>query len=33
MTEESITFMFVFGCVTVLALFGMYIVYKIEMRD
>lgn len=33
MSENSIVFMFIIGCATVLALFGMYIAYKIEMRD
>lgn len=32
-SEETIAFMFIMGCATVLALFGMYIAYKIEMRD
>ena len=33
MTEKIIAFMFIMGCGTALALFGMYIAYKIEMRD
>lgn len=33
MSENSIVFMFIMGCATLLALFGMYIAYKIEMRD
>lgn len=33
MSENSIVFMFIIGCATLLALFGMYIAYKIEMRD
>lgn len=33
MTEKTIAFMFIMGCGTALALFGMYIAYKIEMRD
>lgn len=33
MTEKTIAFMFIMGCATVLALFGAYIAYKIEMRD
>ncbi len=33
MKEETIAFMFIMGCGTVLALFGMYVAYKIEMRN
>lgn len=33
MSEETIAFMFIMGCGTVLALFGMYVAYKIETRD
>lgn len=33
MKEETIAFMFIMGCATMLALFSMYIVYKIETRD
>ena len=33
MSEKAIVFMFIMGCGTALALFGMYIAYKIEMRD
>ena len=33
MSENSIVFIFIIGCATVLALFGMYVAYKIEMRD
>lgn len=33
MKEETIAFMFIMGCGTALALFGMYIAYKMETRD
>jgi hypothetical protein len=33
MTEKSIMFMFVIGCGTVLAMFALYIIYRIEKRE
>lgn len=33
MSDESIVFMFIFGCVTILSLVAMYIMRKMETRD
>lgn len=33
MSDESIVFMFIFGCVTILSLVAMYIMCKMETRD